>query len=265
MIFAKKSLGQNFLHDTGALHDIALAGNISAGDTVLEIGPGEGALTSELLKSAKKVVVVEKDDRLIPILEKKFANEMKDGKFILIHGDILEKNPSELGLKRGEYKVIANIPYYITGEVTRMFLESEHYPSTVVFLVQKEVAERMVDEKESILSISVKVYGSPKYIRTVKAGSFKPSPSVDSAVIGIYNISKRIFEDNKINEESFFDIVKTGFSHKRKKLISNLAEFYDKDELEKVWTSLNLDINTRAETVKLEIWLKIASILSKII
>ncbi|MCX6716365.1 MAG: 16S rRNA (adenine(1518)-N(6)/adenine(1519)-N(6))-dimethyltransferase RsmA [Candidatus Taylorbacteria bacterium] len=265
MIFAKKSLGQNFLHDAGALHDIALAGNISAGDTVLEIGPGEGALTSELLKSAKKVVVVEKDDRLIPILEKKFAKEKAEGKFILIHGDILEKNPGGLGLKRGEYKVIANIPYYITGEVTRMFLESEDYPSTVVFLVQKEVAERMVDEKESILSISVKVYGSPKYIRTVKSGSFRPAPSVDSAVIGIYNISKKIFEDNKINEEDFFDIVKTGFSHKRKKLISNLAEFYDQKDLENIWSLLNLDINTRAETVKLETWVKIASNLFKII
>ncbi len=265
-IFAKKSLGQNFLHDKGAIRTIIDTALIKRDDLVLEIGPGEGALTEEILKNGGKVIAVEKDDRLIPILQKKFQMEIENGSLTLIHDDILEmpfEKLSEAGLKRNSYKLIANIPYYITGEILRIFLESAEYPSKIVFLVQKEVAERITDEKESILSISVKAYGIPKYIKTVKAGSFRPVPGVDSAILLIDNISKKSFEENNINEEQFFDIVKTGFSHKRKKLSSNLSEFIDKEVIKKAWQTLGLSENVRAEELAVDIWLNLTKELSR--
>ena len=203
-IKAKKSLGQNFLNSDGALDSIIKAGRVTKNDTVLEIGPGKGALTKRLLDTGAKVIAIEKDDRLIPILQELFAKEIQTKKLTLIHDDILEFDVSTYGLKTNNYKLIANIPYYITGEITRKFLSGNFQPSLIVVLVQKEVAERITtaiqgsskvkEGKESILSISVKVYGEPKYIQTVKAGCFFPPPKVDSAILLIDNISKKNFE-----------------------------------------------------------------------
>ncbi|MDO8575498.1 MAG: 16S rRNA (adenine(1518)-N(6)/adenine(1519)-N(6))-dimethyltransferase RsmA [bacterium] len=257
MIFAKKSLGQNFLKDKSALDAIIEAGKISNEDIILEIGPGEGALTSLLLAKAGKVIAVEKDDRLIPILKEKFSKEIGSGKLELIHEDILNTQIKNLNLEKGEYKIIANIPYYITGELTRIFLESDFYPNTIVFLVQKEVAERIIDEKGSILSVSIKAYGTPEYIKTVKAGSFVPAPNVDSAILAIYDISKKQFETAQITEKDFFTVVKTGFAHKRKILSSNLKELFDPDKIETTWTELNIDKNERAEQITIEKWFEI--------
>ncbi|MDO8620310.1 MAG: 16S rRNA (adenine(1518)-N(6)/adenine(1519)-N(6))-dimethyltransferase RsmA [bacterium] len=219
----KKSLGQHFLRDGSALRKIAEAGHLSPEDTVLEVGPGEGALTELLLARAGKVIAVEKDDRLIPILQQKFASEIALGKLSLIHADILDVSPSAYGLEPRAYSVVANIPYYITGALIRKFLESEHQPSAMVLLVQKEVARRIVahDSKESILSISVKAYGTPRYLDTVKAGAFSPPPKVDSAIIAIEGISKKFFEE--IDEKRFFELLKKGFAHPRKLLSSNLG------------------------------------------
>ena len=292
-IFAKKSLGQNFLNSDGALSAIILAGKVKKGDTVLEIGPGKGALTRELLKTGAKVLAIEKDDRLIPVLEELFAKEIKKGQFTLIHGDVLEFDPTEYKLEEGSYKLIANIPYYITGELIRKFLSELPQPELMVILVQKEVAERIVskDSKESILSISVKVYGEPKYIQTVKAGSFFPPPKVDSAILLIDKISKKNFEGSvkaqvfgKLGrsdddgqrkfsagnfrvpknlrrdeptslspEQKFFQILRAGFAHKRKTLSSNIKTYISKEKL----ASLGINEKERAERLSLSQWLKI--------
>ena len=254
-IQAKKSLGQNFLNSDGALSAIIEAGKVKKGDTVLEIGPGKGALTKNLLKTGAKVLAIEKDDRLIPVLEEMFEKEIKSGKFTLIHGDVLEFNPTEHKLKEGKYKLIANIPYYITGELIRKFLSELPQPELMVILVQKEVAERIVskDNKESILSISVKVYGEPKYIQTVKAGSFFPPPKVDSAILLIDDISRKNFTTT--NEKKFFEIVRTGFAHKRKTISSNLKIFISKEKL----AVIGIHEKERAEKLSLKQWLEISS------
>jgi 16S rRNA (adenine1518-N6/adenine1519-N6)-dimethyltransferase len=277
-IKAKKSLGQNFLNSDGALDAIIKAGRVVKGDTVLEIGPGKGALTKRLLSAGANVIAIEKDDRLIPVLEELFAKEIKSKQLTLIHGDILEFDLSHyelftlqnfcssknLGGRATHYKLVANIPYYITGEITRKFLSGDFQPSLIVVLVQKEVAERITtaiqgsskikEGKESILSISVKAYGEPKYIQTVKAGCFFPPPKVDSAILLIDNISKKNFANEK-QEEKFFEIVKAGFAHKRKTLSSNLKGLVSKETL----AELGINENERAENLSLTQWLEIVN------
>ncbi len=218
----KKSLGQHFLRSESALRKIVEAGHLLATDTVLEVGPGEGALTELLLAQAGKIIAVEKDDRLIPVLQQKFTIEITSGKLELIHTDILNYELRSMNYGKG-YKLIANIPYYITGALIRKFLESERQPSMMVLLLQKEVAKRIVavDGRESILSISVKAYGTPRYIDTVKAGAFSPPPKVDSAIIAVEHISKKFFAGG--NEKRFFELLKKGFAHPRKLLSSNLG------------------------------------------
>ena len=224
----KKSLGQNFLRSGSALRTIVDAGKVSIDDIVLEIGPGRGALTQKLLETGATVVAVEKDRELIPLLQEKFADYIGRKKLFLLHDDILnisaEQVFSNFKLKAINYKLIANIPYYITGEIIRKFLEEKNQPKTMVLLVQKEVAERIVarDTKESILSIAVKVYATPRYITKVKKEAFTPVPNVDSAIVAFENISKDFFIQNNITEKDFFTVVKTGFAHKRKKLGGNL-------------------------------------------
>ena len=257
-IIPKKSLGQNFLHSEAIIKDIVRAGNISKTDTVLEIGPGKGILTTELLKNAGKVISVEKDNRLIPILKEQFKKEIAEGKFILIHADILTLNPIPYGLYPNSYKLIANIPYYITGQIFRKFLSGENNPSTIVLLVQKEVAERIItrDNKESILSLSVKAYGEPTYVRTVSAGNFFPKPSVDSAILAIDNISKDFFND--FSGDLFFKIIKTGFGQKRKMLLGNLKKLFKKEDLEIAFKKCAIDEKSRAEDLPIEKWGELA-------
>lgn len=263
----KKSLGQNFLTSTGAVETILDAGDVMGEDTILEIGPGKGTLTKKLLEYAGKVIAVEKDDELFANLAEQFKKEIKNKKLELIHGDALNFNPKDFELKTHEYKLIANIPYNITGLIIRKFLEEKIQPEKMVLMVQKEVAMRIVakNNKESILSISVKVYGEPKYIQTVKAGSFFPIPNVDSAILLIENISKDFFlsAGRRIKEEDFFKLVRAGFASKRKKLSSNLSVIVNKEKVKNAFKELKLDENTRAEDVTIENWKKIAEYLSK--
>ncbi len=250
-MFAKKSLGQNFLISEAPIRKMIEECNVSEKDTVLEIGPGKGILTKALLETGAKVIAVEKDDSLIPVLQATFPKEIISGQLKLIHGDVLELNIENI--LNSPYKLIANIPYYITGEIIRKFLESNLQPTCVALLVQKEVAERIVakDGKESILSISVKVYGEPKYGGTVKKGLFRPIPNVDSAVIIINNISKDFFRN--ISEEKFFEIVKKGFSQKRKQLKGTLGEIIS---IEKIEEAIG-DATRRPETLSKEEWEKL--------
>src|SRR3989339_1429944 len=166
----KKSLGQNFLKSEKIAEEIVSAGEVGSDDIILEVGPGKGILTEKLLEKAKKVIAVEKDEQLAEFLKEKFKNNPK---LEIIRGDILKFSPmSRRDLDIGRYKIIANIPYYITSHLLRTFLESDYQPSLMVLMVQKEVAERIVGAKESILSISVKAYGRPEIIRYVSAGNF---------------------------------------------------------------------------------------------
>ncbi|MBX4198845.1 16S rRNA (adenine(1518)-N(6)/adenine(1519)-N(6))-dimethyltransferase RsmA [Candidatus Parcubacteria bacterium] len=266
MVYAKKSLGQHFLRSERALSSIRDASDPKGDDLILEIGPGEGVLTKILLTFAAKVIAVEKDDALHEELSGRFKDEIAQGKLDLIHGDILDFDPEVLRFYKDlTYKLVANIPYNITGAILEKFLSAEYEPERVVLLVQKEVAERIVtrekgrDDKESILSLSVKCYGKPKYVETVKAGSFTPAPKVDSSILLIENISKDFF--NGFTEPEFFQMLHAGFSSKRKKLSSNLARIYPKDSVLQAFAKLGLDENARAEDVQLLTWGKLAQIL----
>ncbi len=236
---ARAKLGQNFLRDQKILKKIADFAQIEKTDTVVEVGPGEGTLTAFLLERAKKVIAVEKDEKLAELLKQKFKIQISNSELKFIHGDVLEiENLLEIAkLKIENYILVGNIPYYITGAIFKKFLQSDNPPESITFVVQKEVAERIVarDGKESILSISIKAYGKPEFGGIIKAGSFYPKPKVNSAVIAIRDISKSRFlrSDLKkcpegqtlgISEKKFFEILKAGFAHKRKLLIKNLEK-----------------------------------------
>ncbi len=208
---AKAKWGQNFLRDEKILKKIVDFARIEDTDTVVEIGPGEGTLTKFLLEKAACVIAIEKDRLLAEKLKAKFKNEIEEGKLKIIEGDVLmlplEKvSKGVFEMTRSQktpfdtfenYILVGNIPYYITGALFKKFLESKNQPSSITFVVQKEVAERIMarDGKESILSISVKAYGTPEYGGVIRAGSFSPAPKVDSAIIHIGNISKKRFEE----------------------------------------------------------------------
>jgi 16S rRNA (adenine1518-N6/adenine1519-N6)-dimethyltransferase len=259
---AKKSLGQHFLTSGSAIDKMIDASHVNPDDIVLEIGPGKGILTEKLIKLSGRVIALEKDSCLIPYLSEKFADGIKKGKLDIMEKDVLEFDPELLRFYQHPYKIVANIPYYITGEIIRKFLTAEYKPESMTLLVQKEVAERIVarDKKESILSLSVKFFGQPTYIATVKRGSFNPQPKVDSAILHIERIEIR----DKRLEKRFFELVKTGFKSKRKKLISNLSSLFDKSQLAPAFVKLSLDENTRAEDVPLETWLELSNSLNMI-
>lgn len=260
-MFAKKSLGQNFLKSPKFLGDIVEAARLQAGDLVLEVGPGKGTLTEKLLEKAGKVVAVEKDDRLIDFLREKFSAEITAGKLEIIHADILELNPSDYSLPITHYKIVANLPYYITGQFIRKFLSTDHQPSSMTLLLQKEVAERIVarDSKESLLSLSVKAYSEPKYIEKVPARYFSPAPKVDSAILNIENISRNFFASGSISETDFFEILHAGFAHKRKRVAANLKSLCSTEKIDTIFAELKIDKNARAEDLSLGQWKEIAA------
>lgn len=243
---AKKSLGQNFLMHARIAERIALAAHLAPDTTVFEIGPGTGMLTRELLKLAKKVIAIEADAELFEKLKTDFAREISEGRLEFIHGDI--RTFDIASLPKG-YALVANIPYYLTGEIFKMFLTADNQPSAITLLVQKEVAERIVArDKESILSLSVKAYGTPKREFNVPRGAFNPAPNVDSAVLTIRDISRKNFS-TKNEEELFFELVHAGFAHKRK--------FVRKNLLEAKLPSGDIPEKARAEDLSLSAWLEI--------
>ncbi len=264
-MYAKKSLGQHFLTNTAIVASIADAGDVSLGDTVLEIGPGRGILTAELLKRGATVIAVEKDRELLSFLKEKFEKEIATKQLTLVIGDILDS----LFTIPDSYKLIANIPYYITGAIIRKFLTEKNQPKKMALLVQKEVAERVVAKtgKESLLSVSVKAYGTPKYIKTVKAGSFTPPPKVDSAILLIDDISRDFFsvrfnlsekKDCEVKpylvESRFFEVLHAGFAHKRKQLFGNLKAVFNEKILKEKMSACGIPENARAENLSAEDW-----------
>ena len=266
-IRAKKSLGQNFLKDEAVLQRIIDDAKISSEDMVLEIGPGQGALTEKLQKVCKKVIAVELDDRLIELLHTKFVgNENVE----IVHDDILKLNLPEMVSKKlmklkaneANYKVIANIPYYITAPIIRLLLETKYPPQEMILMVQKEVAERITAKagEMSILAVSVQYYAKPEYLFTVSKESFEPVPKVDSAIIKITRDNGQETRD-KEETKKFFRIVKAGFSAKRKTLVNNLSNGLqlDKNEIEEKLELLGFSKNTRAQELEVEDWKKLAN------
>jgi 16S rRNA (adenine1518-N6/adenine1519-N6)-dimethyltransferase len=251
---AKKSLGQNFLMHARTAERIADAAGIER-KTVLEIGPGTGKLTRALLARASRVVAVEADAELIPALEETFAAEIAEGKLELIHTDV--RTFDETGIE-GEYHLVANIPYYITGEIIRRFLESAHKPASMTLLVQKEVAERIArDRKGSILAVAVKAYGTPAYRFTVPRGAFLPAPKVDSAVLSIEGIRQDAFGSPE-EEMRFFAVLHAAFAHKRKLLARNLEAVAPPEAVRSAFEAAGIKPKARAEDVPASSWRAIA-------
>lgn len=251
---AKKSLGQHFLKSKRAIAKIISAAQLTADDVVLEIGPGKGALTKALLESGARVIAIEKDSDMIEVLKQMFTHEIASGRLMLIHEDILTWNPN---LVAGSWKLVANIPYYITGEIIRRFLSEVAQPERMVLLVQKEVATRIAarDEKESILSLSVKAYGTPKLVMTVPARDFSPAPKVDSAILSITDISHDRLSSE--NEKQFFTIIKQAFSQKRKQLAGTIPPLVSKEMLVEFLTQQKLPVTARPEELSFDNWMKL--------
>lgn len=260
-IHAKKSLGQHFLRSEEVVTQIVDASGVAGTDVVVEVGPGEGVLTEALLAKGARVIVVEKDERCIPVLHKRFSDAVAKGQLEIIEGDVLEGEITEKlfsALKEhSSYKVVANIPYYITGMLFRYFLEEHRQPSVLTFLIQKEVAEQIIskDGKESILSLSIKAFGEPHYVATVGKAHFNPPPKVDSAILTVHDINTKKLEG--VSPTNFFQVVKAGFRARRKMLIGNLAEglAQKREELSQIFNTIGIDEKVRGEDVPIEKWI----------
>lgn len=256
-----KQLGQNFLVSEGVLKKIVEAADLRKSDVVLEIGPGFGVLTAELAKKAAKVIAVEKDKKMVKALKDNLA-EWGIKNVSAMEGDILKLSASELIENRlpqtTRYKLIANIPYYVTSPIMRKFLEKEKTkPELIVLLVQKEVARRICAKtpRMNLLAVSVQLFGKSKIEFYVPAGAFYPKPKVDSAVIKIVPFEKPLLAEERVAD--FFALARAGFASPRKQLAANLARHFktSREKVEEIFASLGLDLKIRAENLSVNDWL----------
>jgi len=251
-------LGQNFLNNKNVIRQIIESADLNADDFVLEVGPGKGILTEELAKVCKRVMSVEIDKNLISVLRNKFENNEK---VEILEGDILEMNIEGImnnKLRANGYKVVANIPYYITSPIVRFFLENEFPPKEMILMVQKEVAQRITAKpgNHSILSLSVQYYANPDLLFFVDKSNFDPIPEVDSAVIKISSIKHNV---SSIERDNFFRVVRAGFCAKRKTLSNNLANSFhiDKKEATEKLKAAGILPTARAQELDIEDWKKL--------
>ncbi len=271
-----KRLGQNFLIDKRVITKLIGAANLKPKNIILEIGPGIGNLTQKLAKKVKKVIAVEKDQKMVEILKE----TLKDYENVeIIKGDILKLDPRTYNLKSKIYKVVGNLPFYLTAPVIRKFLEAVEVkhrasacggegkdedkvliaPRQMTLVVQKEVGQRICARTPdmSILAVSVQFYAKPEIIGYISKKSFWPSPKVDSAIL---QIAPLISTDRKsINADLFFKIVKAGFSQPRKQLINNLSKGlkFNRGEVEAWLLKNNIQPNQRAETLTIGDWISL--------
>ena len=284
-----KKFGQNFLINPKPIQQMISAAGIKPSDTILEIGPGLGALTQELILTGAKIIAQEKDHNLVMILQEQF----KDTKNLkIIEGDAKYNNYKDYK----DYKVVANLPYYLTAPIIRQFLEADNPPGLMVFLIQKQVGQRICAKppRMNLLAVSVQVYATPKIINYVSRKCFWPMPEVDGAIIKItphtchceeepcivaqgddVAISSFVLPHNSglprrsatasllamTDRDRFFKIVRAGFSQPRKILISNLANGLgiNKNELEKIFTTLAIPLKSRAENLAVAEWIKLTN------
>lgn len=257
-LLAKKSLGQNFLIDEEALNTIVEAGDLYEGDHVVEVGPGTGFLTEQLIQKVKKVTAVELDKDMVEILKAQFSLTEN---LEVVHSDMLQTPVEEI--VDGHYKVIANIPYYITSPVVRHFLQAPTRPKLMVLLVQKEVAEKICSLKgKSFITVETAVQGHAEYIATVPAESFSPAPKVDSAILKI-----TVFPEPKVPEDElkdFLRIVKFGYSQKRKKLSNGLAAglHLEPAQVRELLEKANVGTGSRPEELDIEDWKRLYEVIA---
>lgn len=255
-ISAKKSLGQHFLNSPIVPTWLCETAELNPDRPVLEIGPGTGVLTQELLKRGVTVVALETDTRSIATLHERFCSAIENEQLHIYEGDARDGIPAHPLLTDHSYQVVANIPYYLTGLILRTYLESTTQPTRMTLLVQKEVAERIArSQKSSLLQIAVKVFGTPRYVRTVKSGHFSPAPRVDSAILDITDITHQHIPPT--SRDTFFRLVKAGFAHKRKQLAHNLQKTYPQKAISEILLEIDIPPSIRAENVDLETWLKL--------
>lgn len=250
-----KSLGQHWLRDRAVLSHIADLADIQPTDTVLEIGPGLGTLTSELLRRAEKVIAVEFDEELARKLPGQFPGKNLEVKT----GDILSFDLSNL--PKG-YKVVANVPYYITSKIVQLLMTADNKPAVAVLLVQKEVAQRLAATPGdmSILAVSAQLFSDVSLGDIVPAALFTPPPKVDSQVVVLKTRTENFLGD--VSEKDFFRVVKAGFSAKRKKLRSSLSAGLgiSKQQLETQLAQANISPDDRAESLSLDDWLRLTKL-----
>jgi 16S rRNA (adenine1518-N6/adenine1519-N6)-dimethyltransferase len=246
----RKRLGQHFLRDRSLLSRIVAAADLSPEDTVLEIGPGTGALTYALAGAAGQVVAVELDDTLFDVLDERYR---MNAHVEIVHGNALAFDPCDRF--EGSYKVVANIPYYITGPILRHFLESSCPPELLVLMVQREVAERIAAPpgELSLLGVSVQRFAEASIVLRVPAGAFHPRPKVDSAVVRLVPHRERRWLSNS---DDFFAVARAGFGLRRKQLINSLAHglSIDRARANALLASAGIEPARRAETLSLAEW-----------
>jgi len=257
-----KGLGQNFLIDKLVLDKIIESADIKPSDTILEVGPGIGTLTQALAEKAEKVIAIEKDKTMCEILKETMKaaqqgepRQGRDYKNVeIIHSDILKLNPKPYTLY--PYKIVANIPYYLTSPLIRKLLEAENPPREIVLMLQKEVAQRICAKppRMSLLAVSVQFYADAKIISYVSKNCFWPSPKVDSAIIKIVPRPDASLRAKRSN--LFFKIVKAGFSQPRKQLAGNLSKILKLDREKTTAWLLKSKINPtqRSETLSISDW-----------
>jgi len=252
----KKGLGQNFLVDRGALERIVAAAELGPADTVLEVGPGVGQLTRLLSEAAGRVIAVELDPRMVALLREELADRPN---VEIVEGDILALDPGALADGR-PYKVVANLPYYITSAALRHLLEARPRPILLVLTVQREVAERITagPGQMSLLAVSVQFYGRPRRVARIPAGAFYPPPKVDSTIVRIDVYPQPPMQVPDV--EWFFAVVRAGFSQRRKQLRNSLAAGLGlpPERVEAALQRAGIDPHRRAETLSLEEWAALA-------
>jgi 16S rRNA (adenine1518-N6/adenine1519-N6)-dimethyltransferase len=254
---AKKSFGQNFLIDELVVKKIAIAADIQKGETVLEIGPGTGLLTSALIRYGAKVIAIELDHDFIDPLEEKFGDQIE-----LVEGDVLKLHP--LPVQDGAFKLVANIPYNITSPILEKFLAHGPHPTVMILMVQKEVADRIVAEppQMSLLSVMCQLYAKCSRVLVVKAGSFRPIPKVDSAVVR-FELLKPIPQAERV-----IALAKAGFVSRRKQLHHNLLPFaritnpeMDAQKIKTILLDAHLDPKVRAENLTIHDWINLEAMI----
>lgn len=261
----QKKLGQNFLCSEAITDQIVNAIDYNLSELIIEIGPGRGALTLRIAGRAKNFIAIEKDEKLIPGLNKKFKQ------LGFNHNSVIQKDVRDISFsdiaKGKSYSLVGNIPYYLTAYLFRkIFEEEKNLPKEIIFMVQKEVAERITADvsRHSLLSISIQAFAVSRLILHVSRNNFSPAPKVDSAVILVSDISRARFVKHKITPQKFFAIVRAGFSHPRKLLIKNLAETrkVSAEKINGFFSELQLNKKVRAGELSVEQWFLLVSLIT---
>jgi len=251
-----KRLGQNFLKDWRVAQKMVSEAEIEPGEIVLEIGPGKGILTKLLLEKEAKVIAIEKDKKLFDFLKERFKKEQN---LTLLKGDALSYLRDNEFLSKEKFKIVSNIPYYLTSVLFRIIFERKNIPQKIILMIQKEVAQRIVANppKMNILAISVQVFAKAKILFYVKKEKFSPRPKVDSAVIKIEPLKKNLLDKEKVPKDSFFNFLKIGFSSPRKTLSKNLSQKFSKEKVKVSLENLKIDSKSRPENLSIKEWIEL--------